>query len=78
MQSHQYVKALAAVERILLLAPGVPEELKARAILLAHLDREGEAVTAFETYVARAPEAPDAEGVKKRIVQLRRHLAMMN
>ena len=78
LQSHQYAKALAAVERILLLAPDAPEELKARAILLAHLDREGEAIAAFETYLARAPEVPDAEAVKKRIVQLRRHIAMLN
>jgi regulator of sirC expression with transglutaminase-like and TPR domain len=78
LQSHQYAKALAAVERILLLASDAPEELKARAILLAHLDREAEAIPAFERYLSRAPEATDAEVVKKRIIQLRRHLAMMN
>jgi regulator of sirC expression with transglutaminase-like and TPR domain len=78
LQSHQYAKALAAVERLLLLAPDAPQELKARAVLLAHLDREAEAVEAFEAYLERTPQAPEAQAVKKRIVQLRRHIAMLN
>jgi predicted negative regulator of RcsB-dependent stress response len=54
--SHQPEEALASVDRALETAPGYPEALFIRgAILLRGLDRPGEAIEAFEAYLAAAP-----------------------
>jgi tetratricopeptide (TPR) repeat protein len=54
--SHQPEEALASVDRALETAPGYPEALFIRGvILLRGLDRPEEAIEAFEAYLAAAP-----------------------
>lgn len=64
-------KALAAVERILLLRP-VPVELRDRGMLLARAGRRAEAIADLESYLAQVSEAPDARRVRNTIEQLSR------
>lgn len=64
-------KALAAVERILLLRP-VPVELRDRGMLLARAGRRAEAIADLEAYLAQVSEAPDARRVRNTIEQLSR------
>jgi regulator of sirC expression with transglutaminase-like and TPR domain len=63
-------RALAAVERLLLVRPDSPTEHRAGGILLARLGRREEASEQLEAYLDAAPGAPDAariRGVVKRL-----------
>lgn len=65
-------RALAAVERILLLRPSAAVELRDRGLLLARTGRAGEAVVDLERYLDHAPAAPDAHRVRSLIDDLSR------
>ena len=73
-----YPRALAAVERLLLLAPGDPREVRDRGFLQAYLGRPNAAVADLETYLEIAPSAPDADTVRGRLVWLRRRMSEVN
>jgi len=77
-QAHNYRRALAAVERILLVAPQAHEERRDRGVLLARLGRHAEAIREMETYLRRAPAAPDAESVQAELKKMRLQQAMLN
>lgn len=57
-------RALAAVERILVVSPTARRQIRDRGYLLARLGRDDEAVAQLETYLAFAPDAGDAERVE--------------
>ncbi|NIQ51990.1 MAG: tetratricopeptide repeat protein, partial [Gammaproteobacteria bacterium] len=65
-------KALAAIERILLIRPAAVGELRDRGMLLARTGRVGEAIADLENYLSSAPEAPDARRVRNMIERLGR------
>lgn len=71
-------RALAAVERILLLAPHDLEERRDRAVLLAQLDRLPEAIADAQVYLNLAPNAPDADSVREQLNKMQVRQAMMN
>ena len=73
-----WTRALAAVERIILLVPDALEELRDRGTLHARLGHGPAAVRDWETYLRRAPEAPDAGHVKDRLRALRQALGALN
>ena len=62
--------ALAAVERILLLFPGVPVELRTRGLIYYQLGRWAAASDDFETYLAKVPNAEDAPVIRRLLNQL--------
>jgi regulator of sirC expression with transglutaminase-like and TPR domain len=64
-QGRRYARALAAVERILLLEPDAADERRDRAALLFQLGRYAEAAADFEKYLAAAPRASDAALVRE-------------
>ena len=65
-------RALAAVERILLLRPEAAGEVRDRGILLARLGRVDEAIADFERYLDLVPDGPDARRVRELILELAR------
>lgn len=65
-------RALAAVERILLVQPHAPMELRDRGRILARMGRTDEAVRQLQTYLDHAPRAADAERVKNLLGKLKR------
>lgn len=65
------VRALAVVERLLLLKPGAAREVRERGELLARLGRVSEAIEQLETYLDYAPGAADAERIRNLIRRLR-------
>jgi regulator of sirC expression with transglutaminase-like and TPR domain len=73
-----WARALAAVDRIMLLVPDTLEELRDRGTLYAHLGQRAAAVRDWEGYLQGAPEAPDASVVRDRIRALRQALAALN
>ena len=64
-------RALAAVERILVVRPTAREQIRDRGFLLARLGRADEAVTQLETYLAFAPAAGDVERVEALVRELK-------
>ena len=66
-----YPRALAAVERILLLEPDAISEVRARGLLLAKAGRRVEAADQFETYLALAPGSADAARIRAMVDNLR-------
>jgi len=73
-----YQKALATVERILLVMPEDVAEQRDRGALLAQLDRLPEAIWATQLYLQLSPRAADAEQVKEQLHIMQRRMAMMN
>jgi len=65
-------RAVAAIERILLVRPDATDEVRDRGMLLARLGRTDEAVIDLERYLERSPGAPDAQRVRILIDQLGR------
>ncbi|HSG49124.1 MAG TPA: transglutaminase-like domain-containing protein, partial [Longimicrobiales bacterium] len=66
-----YPRALAAVERILLIVPDAMSELRSRGILLAKAGRKYEAAEQFEEYLMMAPGAGDAARIRAMVEDLR-------
>ena len=64
-------RALAAVERILVVCPTARRQIRDRGYLLARLGRDDEAVTQLETYLAFAPDAGDVERVEALVRDLK-------
>lgn len=58
-------RALAVSERLILVNPTAPEEYRDRGLLHFCLHDVAAALPDLEHYLAMAPEAPDAEGVRR-------------
>ncbi|MEX0843230.1 MAG: tetratricopeptide repeat protein [Gemmatimonadota bacterium] len=69
VEDHQ--RALAAVERILLIHPTAAGEIRDRGTLLAELGRREEALAQLEWYLDYAPEAADAGRIRALVDELR-------
>lgn len=64
-------RALAAVERILLIHPTAPGEIRDRGTLLARMGRTEEAIEQLEWYLGAAPDASDAGRIQALVDTLR-------
>ena len=78
VKSEDFPRALAAVERLLLIAPDDPTEIRDRGFLHAHLGSPGAAVSDLESYLALTPDARDAASVRGRVAWLRQRLSEYN
>jgi regulator of sirC expression with transglutaminase-like and TPR domain len=65
-------RALAVVERMLILRPDGPEEHRARGVLLARLGRREEAIEDLRRWLVSAPVAADADGIRRLLARLER------
>ncbi|MFN6567193.1 SirB1 family protein [Dendronalium sp. ChiSLP03b] len=63
-------KTLAAVERILLLFPGVSLEVRDRGLLYYQLGHYPQAVEDLQTYLAKVPDAEDAMVIRRLLADL--------
>ena len=73
-----HARALAAIERILLIDPGSASHIRDRGLLLHRLgDRTG-AMAELERYLSLNPDAPDAESVRGEIKSIRQSQARFN
>jgi len=71
-------RALAAVERLLLLTPDTPQELYERGLLCGRLGRYPEATAALERLAEVAPESELAERVEAHLVRFRYWQSRLN
>ena len=64
-------RALAAVERILLIRPIAAGEIRDRGVILAELGRKVEALEQLEAYLSVAPEAADSPKILSMVEDLK-------
>ncbi len=64
-------RALAVVERLLMITPTAPIESRSRGVLLARLGRHEEAAAQLEAYLRVSPSADDRRHVQKMVKELR-------
>jgi len=69
-----YPRSLAVVERMLLVNPRQPEEVRDRGLIKYRLGMLAEAVFDLETYLNGNPNAPDAPAIERQIQEMRREL----
>jgi len=68
--------ALSAVERLLLLHPDDPPEMRDRGLLLYRMDRYREALVSLRAYLRARPEALDREVIERHLAALQMMLSM--
>ena len=71
-------KAFGAVDRILLIDPGLGSEIRDRGILRMQLQQTAQAIADLERYVTVQPRADDVEEVRKRLRDWRQAQASLN
>lgn len=69
-----YPRALAAVERMLLVKPRQPEEVRDRGLIKYRLGELQEAIFDLETYLNANPDAPDAGPMSLQLEEMRREI----
>ncbi|NEQ19804.1 MAG: tetratricopeptide repeat protein [Microcoleus sp. SIO2G3] len=74
LNRQEFTKALAAVERILLLFPDSRTELRDRGLLYSQLGYGLRASQDLELYLAMVPDADDADVISRLLEQLRREV----
>jgi regulator of sirC expression with transglutaminase-like and TPR domain len=75
-QNNRYARALAIVERVMLLDAEAHDEHRDRGALLAQLGRYEEAISELQLYLSRP--APDADQVREQLKKVRLQQAMLN
>ncbi len=75
LQKNDFPRVLSAIERILLIEPDVPTEIRDRGSVHQRLGHLQAALRDFQRYVTLAPRAEDAEAIR---VMLKRMTAQLN
>ncbi len=70
LQQNDFSRALAAIERILLVAPDLAVEMRDRGAVHQRLGHLQAAVQDFRRYVQMAPDAEDAEAIRAMIPRM--------
>jgi len=78
LAQQDWPRALACVERILVLAPDAPLELRDRGLLYARLECFSAAAADLQRFLELAPGDPTAVGVRQQLVELRRSAPPLN
>ena len=71
-------RALAALDRILLLEPRSFDEVLERATLYERLECFSAALDDFQSFLTLVPEHPNAEGARESVMRLMRQVARIN
>ena len=70
LKQQELEKTLAAVERILLLFPGLTLELRDRGLIYYQLGYYPQAVDDLQNYLAKVPDAEDASVIRRLLTEL--------
>lgn len=74
LNQNELEKALAVIERLLLLFPGVSAELRDRGLLYYQLGQWASACLDLETYLIQVPNADDADAIRLLVERMRQDL----
>ena len=78
LRDHDYGRTLAASERLLLLTPDVPVELRDRGLVYEQLDCYAAASADFERFLELAPEDDSADAIRDRLILARRKIGRLH
>ena len=78
LRREQYDKALTVVDRILLIQPDQPDEVRDRGSIYERLECFRAALENFQSYLAMRPSSGDASDVHRRIAELKQIVACLN
>jgi regulator of sirC expression with transglutaminase-like and TPR domain len=78
VRREQWARALAVLDRLLVLDGSAAAHYRDRASVLCRLGQLHRAAVDWERYLSRCPEAEDAEAVRRQLRQARRQLAGLN
>ena len=71
VQQQEHTRALDAVERIILLAPDAPDEIRDRGLIYSELECFRAALADLECYLKARPHAADVREITRRVAELR-------
>jgi regulator of sirC expression with transglutaminase-like and TPR domain len=71
-------KTLAVIERLLLISPGAPGEVRDRGLACAALGRHAQARADLEAYLSAMPHAEDANRIRETLTRVRQRQAQLN
>jgi regulator of sirC expression with transglutaminase-like and TPR domain len=74
----EYGKALAAVERLLILNPRCATEVRDRGLLASQLRRYAKATADLDRYLRMAPDAEDRDVIREHLRSLRQRIVALN
>lgn len=72
LNARDEARALAAIDRIIMIRPAAMDEIRDRGMLLARLGRAEEAIPDLRRYLTSIPDAPDADRVRILLDELER------
>lgn len=78
MKSREFDRALAVMNRILLVTPESVDELRDRGLVYQHLECFRPALADLQNYLRRSPDATDALEIHERLVELRQAAGRLN
>jgi len=78
VQQDQYRKAIAVVERLLVLHPDSPGDLRDRGLLACQLKRYPAASADLDRYLRLSPEAEDRDVILEHLRSIRERVAALN
>ena len=70
LKKHELLRALVAVQRILVLEPGHPAEVRDRGVIYAHLECYRSAERDLGFYLSRRPDADDVPLIRRQLEEL--------
>jgi regulator of sirC expression with transglutaminase-like and TPR domain len=70
LRQRDFVRALAALDRMAIAEPNLAEDLRERGQVYLALEYFPQAKADFESYLRLAPDAPDAEKIRDQLVDL--------
>ncbi len=78
LNAAEYEQALACCDRVLLLSPDLPHELRDRGLVYQQLECYGAAVSDLERFLRLAPSDDSADTIREELVKLRKLAAQIH
>lgn len=78
IKAEEFEPALSCCDRILLLAPDNPQEIRDRGLIYQRLECYGPALTDLERFLQLAPDDDTADAIRENLITVRRHVAQIH
>lgn len=77
-RGEEWIKMLGVLDRLIILDPGLVEDVRDRGAVYLRLECYGQAKDDFETYLRLAPDAKDAAAIREQIIDLAKHTVLLH
>lgn len=77
-RGEEWLNMLGVLDRLIILDPGLVEEIRDRGAVYLRLECYGQAKDDFETYLRLAPDAKDAAAIREQLVDLAKHTVLLH